>query len=166
MAVKLLLVEDVESLGNSGELVNVRPGYARNYLLPNGYAVIATEGISRFQEKLKEERHKKVVVDRQESEALKARLDGVTVNAVVKVDHEGHMYGSVTAAEIIHLLQAQHEFVLEKKMIQLKHPIKETGVHPIPVKLKEGVAASFNLKVMSEEGHQASLEEVPSAPKE
>jgi large subunit ribosomal protein L9 len=159
MATKLLLIEDVETLGRSGEIVSVKPGYARNFLLPQGLAVIANKQALRQQERLKEERQKKAIADREESEGIAAQIEGITLTTVVKVDHEGHMYGSVTAHEIVHLLQEQNNIHLDKKNIQLKHPIKTTGVHSIPVKLNEGVTAAFNLKVMSEEGYRASQEE-------
>lgn len=147
---KLLLIEDVEALGRSGEVVNVKPGYARNFLLPQGLGVIADKQALRQQERLIEERQKKAAVDRGEAEAIAAHINGITVSTTVKVDHEGHMYGSVSAHEIVELLKPQ--FTLEKRNIALKHSIKATGVHAIPVKLKEGVTASFNLKVISEEG--------------
>jgi large subunit ribosomal protein L9 len=158
MATKLLLIEDVEALGRSGEIVNVKPGYARNYLLPQGLGVIADKKALRQQERLKEERQKKALTDQKESEEIAARLEGLTLTTVVKVDQEGHMYGSVSALEIAHLLQEQHHIELDKKSIQLKHPIKTTGVHPISIKLKEGVTASLTLKVMSEEGYRQSQE--------
>lgn len=163
MATKLLLLEDVEALGRSGEVVSVKPGYARNYLLPQGLAVTADKQALRQQDRLKEERQKKAVADKQESDKVAASLEGITLTTVVKVDHEGHMYGSVTAHEIAHLLQEQQRMELDKKTIQLKHPIKTTGIHVIHVRLKEGVTASFNLKVMSEEGFKASKEEQPAA---
>ncbi len=163
MATKLLLIEDVESLGRSGEIVSVKPGYARNYLLPQSLAVIANKQALRQQERLKEERQKKAVADKTESEEIAARLEGISLTTVVKVDHEGHMYGSVSAHEIVDLLKEQQNVTLDKKNIQLKHSIKATGVHMIPVKLKEGIATSFNLKVMSEEGYRASQEEQPAA---
>jgi large subunit ribosomal protein L9 len=162
MATKLLLLEDVEALGRSGEIVNVKPGYARNYLLPQGLAVIANKQALRQQERLQEERKKRAIADKHEAEETAGRLDGLTLTSVVKVDQEGHMYGSVTAHEIVHLLQEQKQLELDKKNILLKHPIKTTGVHTIPVKLKEGVTTSFHLKVMSEEGFRASQEEQPA----
>lgn len=162
MAAKLLLLEDIEALGRSGEIVNVKPGYARNYLIPQGLAIIADKRALRLQERLKEERQKRALIDQQESEEIAARLNGITVNTVVKVDQEGHMYGSVTAAEIVTFLQEQHQIEIEKKHIQIKHSLKTTGVHVIPVKLKEGVSASFNLKVMSEEGFRQAQEEQPT----
>lgn len=163
MATKLLLIEDVDSLGRSGEIVGVKPGYARNYLLPQGLAVIANKQTLRQQERLQEERQKKSIADKKEAEEVAARIEGTTLTKIVKVDHEGHMYGSVAAHEILQLLQEQQKIELDKKSIQLKHPIKATGVHAVHVKLKEGVTASFNLKVMSEEGYRASQEEQPAA---
>lgn len=159
MATKLLLIEDVESLGRSGEIVGVRPGFARNYLLPQGLAVIADKKALRQQERLVVERQKKAIADKGEAEQIAARIEGVTLIKVVKVDHEGHMYGSVTAHDIAHLLQEKLQLEIERKSIQLKQAIKSTGIHPITLKLKEGVTASFILKVMSEEGYQASLQE-------
>jgi large subunit ribosomal protein L9 len=163
MATKLLLIEDVESLGRSGDIVNVRPGFARNYLLPKGLGVIADKQALRRQERLVEARLKKAAEDEKEAKAIASRIGGVTLATVVKVDQEGHMYGSVTAHEIIELLKENSQVELEKKCIQLKHPIKTTGVHDIQVKLKEGVECSFHLKVMSEEGFRTSQEEQPSA---
>ncbi len=159
MAIKLLLVKDMDSLGRSGDIISVKPGYARNYLIPQGCAVIPTKKYLGLQEKLKEESRKRALIERQESEVLGAHLLGVTLTAVVKVDPEGRMYGSVTPAEMVQLLKEQHQIELEKRAIQLKQAaIKTTGVHTIPVKLKEGVQASFNLKVMSEEDYRLSLE--------
>ncbi len=154
MAAQLLLLEDVEALGRSGDIVNVKPGYARNFLLPQKLAVAANKHALRLQERLKEDRQKRAFVDKQESEQTASQIQDITLTKVVKVDHEGHMYGSVTVADIASLLSDHSKIDLDKKSIVLKHAIKETGVHTISVKLKEGIIASFNLKVMSEEGHK------------
>lgn len=160
MATKLLLLKDVFPLGRKGEVKNVKPGYARNFLIPQGFALPATKQMLRFQEKLKKEREQQAVEERKEAEAIAARLEGLSLTTVVKVDHEGHMYGSVSATEIAHILQKDANIELEKKVIQLKHPIKTTGVHTIPVKLKEGVVVSFELKVLTEEeNRQAASQE-------
>lgn len=153
MATKLLLVDDVDDLGRSGDIVSVKPGYARNFLLPRGNAIVADKRALRMQARLQEERKQRAIVDKQEAEALAAKFEGVSLSTTVKVDHEGHMYGSVTLADVAHLLQEQASIQLDKKLIQLKHALKETGVHTINVKLKEGVAASFKLKVVPEEVH-------------
>lgn len=151
MATKLLLIEDVESLGRSGDIVSVRPGYARNFLLPRSLAMFADKKSLRIQARLQEERKKKAIVDKQESEALAKSLEEVTLSTIVKVDHEGRMYGSVSALDIVELLADQAKITIEKRNIQLKHPIKETGTHTINVKLKEGIGTSLKLKVMPEE---------------
>ena len=75
---QLLLLEDVEALGRSGEIVNVKPGYARNFLLPQGLAVIANKNALRMQERLKEERQKRAIADKQESDAIAAKIEGVS----------------------------------------------------------------------------------------
>ncbi len=152
MANKLLLIEDVEDLGRSGDIVNVRPGYARNFLLPRSLAVVANKSALRMQVRLQEERKKKAIVEKEEAENQKSVLDGITLETIVKVDHEGHMYGSVSTSDIVQLLNDQKGLVVEKRSILLKHALKETGVHTISVKLKEGVAAAFTLKIIPETG--------------
>lgn len=151
MATKLLLIHDVEDLGRSGDIVNVKPGFARNYLLPNGAAVIADRNALRRQARLKEERLKKAAEDKKEAEKQSEAIANVTIETVVKVDHDGHMYGSVTAADIVHLLQTQASIGVDKRSVQLKHAIKEVGVHTIHLKLKEGVQSTFTLKIVPEE---------------
>jgi large subunit ribosomal protein L9 len=150
MAHKLLLIEDVESLGRSGDIVGVKPGYARNFLIPQGLAVIASKQALRMQARLQEERNKKAIADREESDALATKLEGQTLTTIVKVDHDGHMYGSVNASDIADLLASQLSITLEKRAIQLKHPLKAVGAHTVHVKLKEGVQASFSLSIEAE----------------
>lgn len=162
---KLLLLEDVDGLGRKGDIVGARPGYTRNFLLPQGFAIIADKSALRMQERLQEERKQKAVVDKKESEELAAKVQEFTCTTIVKVDHDGHMYGSVTTLDIVHLLKDQANVTVEKREVQLQHPIKETGVYTIKLKLKEGVLSSFVLKVIPEEvpggapGHGAGAAE-------
>lgn len=149
---QLLLLVDVDNLGRSGDIVNVRPGYARNFLLPNQNAVVADSRALKMQARLQEERRLKAIEDKKESEALATQLGEIHLTIVVKVDQEGHMYGSVTPLDIVHLLSDQAKITLERKNIGLKHPIKEIGVYTILLKLKEGVQCNITLKVVSEEG--------------
>lgn len=150
MANKLLLLEDVEALGRSGDIVGVKPGYARNFLLPQGLAIVADKKALRMQAKLQEERQKKAVVDRKESEDLAEKIEGQNITTIVKVDHDGNMYGSVSSSDVADLLGEKMAIHLEKRSIQLKHAIKAIGVHTIHVKLKEGVQATFNLTIEPE----------------
>lgn len=150
MPAKLLLTEDVEDLGRSGDIVTVRPGYARNFLFPRKLAVQATAHTLRMQAQLQAARKEKASKDRQEAEAIAAQMVGLTVSVEVKVDQEGHMYGSVSAADVLALIETQHKMVLCKKSIQLKHPIKELGIFELPIKLPEGVTSQVTVKVMAE----------------
>lgn len=152
MAIKLLLVEDVEDLGRSGDIVNVKPGFARNYILPRKMGIIADQNALKRQARLQEERQKKALQDREEAEKTAGNLVEVVLEVTVKVDHEGHMYGSVSALDIVHLLKEQQNIELEKRAISLKHPIREVGVHKIAIKLKEGVTSEVTLKIVPEDG--------------
>lgn len=141
-----LLVEDIEELGRSGDLVKVKPGYARNYLLPQKKAVLATAQTLRMQERLKAERAKRAASDKKDAEALAQRLEGKVLNIEVKVDPEGHMYGSVSAIDILHLFEREG-IPISRRNILLPHPIKALGVHEISLKLKEGVPAKVSVQV-------------------
>lgn len=152
MPTKLLLIEDVEDLGRCGDIVSVKPGYARNFLVPQHRAVVATKGTIRRQERLQAERQKRADEDRKTAEAEAAKLETVTLEIQTKLDPEGHMYGSVTALEIANHFKEKAGFEIEKRAIVLKQPIKKIGVHTIEVKLKEGVMGSFTLKIIPEEG--------------
>lgn len=151
MALKLLILTDIDHLGRSGDIVSVKPGYARNYLLPNKLAVVADSRTLKMQERLQEERKQQAIADKKDAENLAEQLNTIHLTKVVKVDHDGHMYGSVSALDIVHMLEAQTTIVVDKKFVLLKHAIKETGVHTIPLRLKEGVQATVTLKVLSEE---------------
>lgn len=168
MATKLLLIEDVEDLGRSGDVVSVTPGYSRNYLLPQGYAIVADKNALRRQARLQEERKKKAVVDKEEADRIAASLTGVELTITVKVDHEGNMYGSVSSHDVVSLLQDQTNILLEKRAIGIKHPIKELGSHKIAIKLKEGVTTSITLNIEPEDAKFAvpKPSEEPAAPAE
>lgn len=167
MKQQLLLLQDVDALGKKGEIVSAKPGYVRNFLLPKGLAVVASANTIRKQEKLRAERAKQAIIDRKESEELALQIEGISLEIRVKVDPEGHMYGSVSALDIAHLFE-EKGFRLEKRSILVTKPIKETGVHKISLKLKEGVMASCQLSIIPEGVIQIGIEEVvaPIAPKE
>ncbi len=156
MATKLLLIEDVEDLGRSGDIVSVKPGFARNFILPRKLGIIADVNALRRQARLQEERKQKALMDKAEAEKTAATLLDVVLEVSVKVDHEGHMYGSVSALDVVHLLKEQHGIDLDKRSIGLKHAIKETGEHKIHVKLKEGISADITLKIVSEAGENSA----------
>ena len=144
---QLLLIEDVESLGRCGDLVSVKPGYARNFLIPQKKALVATKGALNMRAKLVEKRQKQAEEDRKEAESLAAKVMDMQLSITVKVDPEGHLYGSVNAADIVGLLE-QEGFTLGVKHVVLARPIKELGDYTVQLRLKEGVEASCSLSVV------------------
>ena len=150
MKQQYLLISDVEDIGRTGEVISVKPGFARNFLLPNQKAVPASQHTLRMQARLKEERSKQADVDRLEAEALAEKLQGLTLTMTVKVDPEGNMYGSVGASEILELL-AREGLEMDRRNIGLNKPIKVIGIHPLTLKLKEGVACPYTLHILGEQ---------------
>lgn len=149
MKQQLLLLQDVDALGKKGEIVSAKPGYVRNFLLPRGIAVIASPNTLRKQESLRSERAKQAIIDRRESEELLIQIEGTSLETRVKVDPEGHMYGSVSAGDIAQLFQ-EKGLPVDKKSIMVTKPIKETGLHKISIKLKEGITAICQLSILAE----------------
>lgn len=150
MKQQYLLIDDVEDVGRSGELISVKPGFARNYLLPQQKAVPASAHTLRMQAKLVEERAQKAAVDRKEAEEQGAKLEGLVLQITVKVDPEGHMYGSVGSSDIVELF-AKEGIKVDKRNIGLNKPIKVVGVHQMTLKLKEGVTCGYSLQIIGEQ---------------
>jgi large subunit ribosomal protein L9 len=150
MKQQYLLIDDVEDVGRSGELISVKPGFARNFLLPQQKAVPASAHTLRMQAKLVEERAQKAAVDRKESEEQAAKLEGLVLQITVKVDPEGHMYGSVGSNDIIELF-AKEGIKVGKRNVGLNKPIKEVGVHQMTLKLKEDVNCGYALQIIGEQ---------------
>lgn len=148
--VKVILRQDMASLGEAGEVVTVKPGYAFNFLLPQGKAILASEG------KLKElDHHKRVVAEQvaRERKVLEAdcdRLSQVVLEISAQVGEEGKLFGSVTAIQIAELL-AQKGHVVDRRKIVLEEPIKEAGEHEVPVRLHRDVIAKLKVKVVAAE---------------
>lgn len=149
MGNQLLLIEDVDNLGRSGDIVTVKPGYARNFLIPKKVAVVANKFTLRLREKLKAERAQLAENDRKEAEVLAEQISAKILEIIVKVDQEGKLYGSVSNADIVRLFE-QEGITLEKRNVLLTAPIKSLGEHTVSLKLKEGVPASFTLCVKSD----------------
>jgi large subunit ribosomal protein L9 len=142
----ILLLEDVVNYGRKGDLVHVAPGFARNYLLPEKKALLATRTTLKQRERLQEERKKQAEVDRKESEKLAQKLEGRMFETTVKVDSEGNLYGSVTAQDICEIM-SREGFALHKKHVAMAHPVKTLGTHHINLRLPEGVEVAVGLVV-------------------
>lgn len=151
MKQQLLLLEDVDGLGRSGDVVTAKPGFIRNFLLPQKKAVIADKRTLKMQARLKDEREKKALIDRSESEQFAEKIKGLVIVTEVKVDPEGKMYGSVSALDIARLLQ-EKGYKIDKKNVLITQALKTLGTHTIDLRLKEGVPAAFTLEIQPEGG--------------
>ena len=153
MKQQYLLIDDVEDVGRSGELISVKPGFARNFLLPQQKAVLASAHTLRMQTQLQKERAEKAAVDKKEAEELAEKYTGIALEIKVKVDPEGHMYGSVGPTDIIELFEKQG-LKVDKRNVGMNKPIKETGLHQLTLKLKEGVTCGYTLQIIGEQAQQ------------
>jgi large subunit ribosomal protein L9 len=145
---EILLVENVINLGSRGDVVTVKDGYARNFLLPKKLALPVTMGNKRQIELEKERVQKLRAAEHAEALELKAKLDELILKAIKKVGDNGHLFGSVTNAEVADLLR-QKGFVVDKQAVSLPH-IKDLGAYTVHVKLYSGVASDVKLEVVSE----------------
>ena len=148
--VEVILREDIPRLGEAGELVKVRPGFARNYLLPQGKAILATESGKKALEHHQRVIAEKVVRERKTLEAEKSRIEAVALEITVQVGEEGKLFGSVTASQIAELLEAKGISV-DRRKIELPEPIKEAGEHQVPLRLHRDVMARVRLTVRAAE---------------
>jgi large subunit ribosomal protein L9 len=146
---KVILREDVENLGKGGELVEVRPGYGRNFLIPRGLAVLANAKNVRELDHQKKVAEAKAAKLKQSAEAFAKRLAETPVTLKRKVGEQDKLYGSVTALDIAEALAARG-VQLDRRAIDLSEPIKTVGDHEVPVKLHREVVGKVKVKVEAE----------------
>ncbi len=147
---EVILREDVEKLGNRGEVVRVAPGYARNFLLPKRLAVAATDANRKIVEHERQAHLRKEAHLKSEAEDLSKLLTGVSVTILQKAGEQDQLFGSVTAKDVADALAAQN-FVVDRRKIQLDEPIKQLGEFKVPVKLHKDVIAEVTVVVAKEE---------------
>ena len=143
---KLILKENIEHLGQIGDIVKVAPGYARNYLLPKGLAIEATEKNAKALDHAKRQLAYKKNKALESAKALIAKLEATTVTLSHKAGEEGKLFGSVTTMEIAEFLKAQG-FDIDRKKIVLSDAIKQVGEYTLAVKIHPEVPASIKVVV-------------------
>ena len=147
---EILLKKDVANLGYAGEIVKVKAGYGMNYLIPQGYAVLATESVKKqHAETLRQRAHKeaKLVAD---AEALAATVSAQTVEVKVKISESGKLYGSVTTIDLENALNAKGLNIDKKDITILAAEVKEAGEYEASVKIYKNIKASFKFNVVAE----------------
>ena len=147
--IEVILREDVRSLGKAGEMVRVKPGYARNYLLPQGLAYEATEGNKKRIAAETRARGLRDQAERADAEKAAAALGAVTLTLTGKAGEEGKLFGSITAQDIAEALAAEGHPV-DRRRIELDHPIKTLGQHAVSVRVHPEVHAEVRVSVVAE----------------
>lgn len=145
--IQVVLQQDVDNLGSGGEVVAVRPGYARNYLIPRGLAMPATKGNLARIEDLKRQATARAADELEAAEQLKAKLEATSVKLERSVGEEARMYGSVTSKDIEEAYAAQG-LKIDRRKIELAEPIKTLGLSDVKVKLHPQVEANLAVEVV------------------
>lgn len=146
--IQVILQQDVDKLGKSGELVRVRPGFARNFLLPRQLAVPATSAAVRRIEHEKQVALAKAEKSKKEAREIAAKIDALAIKLTLKAGEDGKLFGSVGTKDLEHAIAAQG-LKIDRKKIQLAEPIKQLGTYEIPVKLVGDVGATLKVEVVA-----------------
>ncbi len=146
---KVILRQDHETLGKLGEVVTVRDGYARNYLLPRKIAYVATPGKLRAIDEEKKQVELRTKKELKIAQQVGQSMQFITLTLTAKSGTEGKLFGSITTMDIASALKAQ-KFDVDKRSIELEEPIKNLGTYPVTVKLHTDVKVTVNVKVVEE----------------
>ena len=147
---RVVLRDDVETLGKKGDLVDVADGYARNYLMPRGLAIKATRGVVAQADAMRRNREAREVRDREAAEALVPQLSARRIEVKARAGEGGKLFGSVTTADIVMAVQEQTGVELDRRNLTLDEPIRELGSVEVAVKLDAGVEAVVGVDVDAE----------------
>ena len=157
---KVILLKELKGKGGEGDVIDVAPGFANNYLLTQGYAILATKGNLKQLEQRKHniaKREEKRIAD---AEALKSQLEGIKVKVDVQVGEEGQLFGSVTTTMIADAIKAATDVEVDTRRIELNRPIKTAGIHDVTISLYREIKTVVKLQVGD------VVEEAPEAPAE
>jgi large subunit ribosomal protein L9 len=145
---KLILTQEVTGLGAPGDVVEVKDGYGRNYLVPRGVAIKWTRGAEKTVESIKAARGSRSVRDHDHAEEIKAKLEAEPVSIQVRAGEAGRLFGAVTVTEIAEAVAASTGQQIDKRTIAVEHPIKSLGVHQVTVRLHDEVSATVALNII------------------
>jgi len=146
--VRIVLRSDVDTVGKKGDIVDVADGYARNYLLPKGLAMVATDGAVAQAASMRRARDLRDAQDRASAEEVARTLVPQVITIKAKAGAGGRLFGSVTAADVVDAVEAQTGIVLDRRRVHLDDPIKVLGTHSVQVKLHSDVQFPVNLEIV------------------
>lgn len=159
---KIILKKEHEILGDEGQLINVKDGYARNYLIPKGYATIASDSNLKSHAEIKKQKAKKVQKLIDEANKLASDLSSNSITITMRTGEDDRIFGSVTSQMIYDKLKEKGFENIDRKKIILKEPIKSLGEHELDIKLQQAVIAKIRINVIKEIGEEIG-EEVPES---
>ena len=145
---KLILTQEVTGLGAPGDVVEVKDGYGRNYLVPRGLGIRWTRGAEKTVEAIKSARSNRAVRDHDHADQIKAKLESGQVNVQVRAGESGRLFGAVTVNDVASAVSAVAGEDVDKRTIAIANPIKSLGAHEVTVKLHEDVTATVALNVV------------------
>jgi large subunit ribosomal protein L9 len=148
--VKVVLRDDVANLGQKGDVVDVADGYARNFLVPRGFAIKAESGVVKQAEAMRRNRSARELRDRETAQALADRFTGRTLSVPARAGEGGKLFGSITSSDIVAALQAQFGVELDRRRLALDEPLKELGTVELPVRLHTDVVATLTVDVVAQ----------------
>ncbi|WP_439693186.1 50S ribosomal protein L9 [Curtobacterium sp. SP.BCo] len=146
---KLILTHEVSGLGSAGDVVDVKNGYARNYLIPQGFAVAWSKGGEKQVESIRAARAARELATIEEAQDLKMKLENATIQLSVKAGKDGRLFGSVRPTDVADAVQAQGVGSLDKRKVEVPATIKTVGDHEATVRLREDITAVISLKVVA-----------------
>ena len=146
---KLILTHEVTGLGSAGDVVDVKGGYARNYLIPSGFAVAWSRGAQKQVDTIRAARKAREAASLEEAQALKARLEAQPVRLAVRTGQAGRLFGSVSVSDVADAVQAAGLGSVDRRTIQFASPIRSTGSHEASVRLREDVTATLTVEVVA-----------------
>jgi large subunit ribosomal protein L9 len=146
---KLILTQDVNGLGAPGDVVEVKDGYGRNYLLPRGLATAWTKGGEKQVAQIKRARDVREVRDLDDAAAIKAKLEGLKVTLSARTGDTGRLFGAVTVADVVDAITAAGGPAVDKRKVTIVSPIKTVGAHKVEVRVHPEALATLNVDVVS-----------------
>ena len=144
---KVLLRSDVKGVGNKGDIVDVADGFGRNYLLPKGFAIVATGGVAAQAESMRRSRDQRDAADKAVAEELASKLVAATIAVSARAKGEGELFGSVSVTEIVDAVSSQTGIELDRHVVHMDEPIRTVGSHHVAVKLHPEVQIQLGVEV-------------------
>ncbi|NHC47363.1 50S ribosomal protein L9 [Motilibacter aurantiacus] len=146
---KLILTQEVSNLGAAGDVVEVKDGYGRNYLVPQGFAMRWTRGAEKQIEAIQRSRAAREIRDRSHAQEIKAQLEALSVRLSARAGAGGRLFGSVTVADVVDAVRAAGGPALDKRRVEIGTPIKTAGKHSVSVRLHPEVSATVPVEVVA-----------------